>query len=461
MLGGCSDRIARPPARTPTLYAAILGVAALFLALLAAGGAGATQPADYGDAPDTSPTGYPAQVLGLFPAVNSSNGPRHTKAGQLVLGAQVDRERDSRQVNRDRFDDGFSAQLTRCAESTLRFTIDATKLPAALKTPGHVAVLNAWFDFDRSGEWKGSSPCPSGRAAEHAVRNQAVPLESFAATPVQTIEVKITAGQQVRGIWQRASLTLDERFASSASTGRFQHGETEDYGPAKKRIGPTPKTLCNPLRQTGFHGDVIRATFEHRGRPPKEIELVGKAPDGWRVRIDQNDDGVSVRARKDGPKRTETRTLTLEALRVIGRGKGRKDFKCTITIKHEKKGGGGVETPGGGTFPCTPVATFLGNEGQFGADAINRYRLLIRCNQRLDSGSTLNTKNLITGIASIAPCQPAQQRRSGRSLGCVDNTVRKQIAFEFAIIEHDPAEFMIQAQSRNRERIRDVVRPAP
>src|SRR4051812_44703841 len=149
---------------------------------------------DFGDAPDGGPAGYGNGAVGHFPSRARSDGARHTKWGPLVLGHGVSSETDSRQVDADPFDDGFSAQLEPCKVSHVEFAINAAGLPLALRTAGHHAYLNAWFDFNRDGRWSGSSGCGGKRAPEWGVKNVAISLASFAAKPIQDVQVDVVAG---------------------------------------------------------------------------------------------------------------------------------------------------------------------------------------------------------------------------------------------------------------------------
>ena len=229
--------------------------------------------ADYGDAPDGKAAGYGPGVVGRFPSRERSGGARHTNSGPLRLGVDVNRERNSRQVDADRFDDGFSAQLARCKTGKAYFVVDATGVPAALRAAGHSVYLNAWFDWNRNGRWGGASGCDRGPAQEWAVQNVAVDLALFAAEPIRVIEVQVPAGRRVRSIWQRATVTLDETAATPDGRGRFVNGETEDYGPgavpARPRDGEGRKTppVDEPIEPTGSCVPSRLAKFAVSGIP--------------------------------------------------------------------------------------------------------------------------------------------------------------------------------------------------
>jgi hypothetical protein len=212
--------------RRGSLWLSILG---LFGALPAV--AAAATPADYGDAPDGAHAGYLSKphVTGHFPSKLTSNGAHHTAPGSLRLGEQVDPESDSHQVNLDTYDDGVTAALQPCRESVVSFVVNAINVPASMRTRGHSAYLNAWFDWNQDGRWKGASSCGRKAVPEWRVRNYPVDMASFATNPVQIIRVPVVAGPEVLDIWMRGSLTLDQRFTSPLGKGAFTNGETEDY----------------------------------------------------------------------------------------------------------------------------------------------------------------------------------------------------------------------------------------
>lgn len=294
-------------------------VAALVLAPSSNAGTEDVRPAktvaDYGDAPDGKAAGYGPGVVGRFPSRERSNGARHTNSGPLRLGQDVNRERNSRQVDADRFDDGFSAQLERCKTGKAYFVVDATGVPAALRAAGHSVYLNAWFDWNRNGRWGGASGCNGGAAQEWAVQNVAVDLALFAEQPIRVIEVQVPAGRRVRSIWQRATVTLDETAATPDGRGRYVNGETEDYGPgvvpARPRDGNgrtrapvdepvNPLGSCTPSRLANFAVSGIPGFMPHgawlfdaeifdvklvRGKGKVKVKVgkptvVGEAPEG-------------------------------------------------------------------------------------------------------------------------------------------------------------------------------------
>jgi hypothetical protein len=197
--------------------------------------------ADYGDAPDSRSAHYLfSGRRGHFPSLERSNGARHTNAGSLLLGYGVDTERDSRQVDRDSFDDGFFPQLEPCKPSKVIFLVDASRLSSQLRTAGHTAYLNAWFDWNRNGKWQGASRCGGQATSEWSVQNAPVSMARLGPTPVIAFSVTIVPPSDFTDLWARASLTLDQPFTSPDGRGQFTHGETEDYY-VRHGIPPIPK----------------------------------------------------------------------------------------------------------------------------------------------------------------------------------------------------------------------------
>lgn len=200
----------------------------------------AAAPADYGDAPDGVNAGYVTApgVIGHFPSLAGSGGAHHTDvSGALRLGALFDVEADSKQVNRDRDDDGFFAQLQPCRPSTVTFVVNADGLPAALRSSGHTAYLNALFDWNRDGRWQGASSCGGRKVPEWLVQNHPVDMSRFSEQTIQAIQITVPAGPEVRELWMRATLTLDQKM-TVAARGAFTRGETEDY--FYSGAGPAP-----------------------------------------------------------------------------------------------------------------------------------------------------------------------------------------------------------------------------
>jgi hypothetical protein len=220
----------------------LLGLAlGLLLALPASSLAGTFSAGDFGDAPDGAKAGYFTSpgVVGHFPSKLVTPGPRHGAVGELLLGAGVTSETDSAQVNRDKLDDGVDARLSACKTSTLRAVVNASGLSSALRTGSHTAYLNAWFDWNRDGDWADPS---DGCRPEWAVQNLPINMGAFSTVPIQVLPVSLTAGKRTTDIWMRVTLSLDEPVVSPIGRGGpfpYARGETEDYLlPAGKAVPP-------------------------------------------------------------------------------------------------------------------------------------------------------------------------------------------------------------------------------
>ncbi len=191
----------------------------------------AQETADFGDAPDSRPTGYGAGTgTGSFPSLRASDGARHATTRLEWLGGSVDAEEDSRQVDRDAGDDGVALRLASCATSQLTVLASvASRTDAAhpySARPDQTLYLNALFDWNRNGRWNGADAC----APEWAVQNQPVDVSAWpAGVLAQTVSVTFTGGAQVDELWYRVTLTYGQPVSGWEGRGSFAFGETEDY----------------------------------------------------------------------------------------------------------------------------------------------------------------------------------------------------------------------------------------
>lgn len=235
MRAGRVRRCPEPHARG----AVFLLVASLLLLAWFPPPASAAPKADFGDAPDGKPAGYVTApgVIGHFPSKAATPGPRHSPLGAFFLGANVSGERESAQVNKDSFDDGAGVSLAPCGSSTLRVVLNGKRLPLATRGSGHVAYINAWFDWNRDGDWADGS---DGCSPEWAIQNLPVPMEKLSTSPIAVLPIGFTAGKKTKDIWERVTLTLDQPVsdASGGSATPYTQGETEDYLIPKGKAKP-------------------------------------------------------------------------------------------------------------------------------------------------------------------------------------------------------------------------------
>ena len=285
----------------------------------------AVPPNDFGDAPDGRAAGYlgVGGAVGHFPSLEGSNGARHRSVGPLRLGRRVSSEQDSRQVDRDRFDDGFSAELRRCKTSKLRFLVDARSLPSATRTADHTAYLNAWFDWNRDGDWADTDAC----APEWRLQNFPIDMASFASRPRQLIEINVVGGAQVAELWYRASLTLDEPFVSGIGAGAFINGETEDYLDRRVRRGLRVK--CSPNTAVTTHDRRAKVKFLYKG-PAPAVQLTNALPKGVKVALTAK--GFTLRATRDRPVRLQNIRLRFR----FRRGGRLRIVTCYVLVLHTK-----------------------------------------------------------------------------------------------------------------------------
>jgi len=218
---------------------------------------------DLGDAPAKTNhagvpmTAYPT-VTALFPTVFdpaiNAFGPIHwSPRTGAWLGQQVSREEnadvgpDEDTVNnivpltdtsdQDGADDGlvFPLSIAHCQPSTFKFVVT---YPSG--GPQTTYYLNAWFDWNRDGEWGDLIDCGTAMADEWAVQNQVVPYQASGVyTYTSSIFVPWNPNPD-QPIWVRLTLSekmAEERDGSGPSQG-YDLGETEDY--YLPRTGPTP-----------------------------------------------------------------------------------------------------------------------------------------------------------------------------------------------------------------------------
>jgi|GEM_PF-2784191 len=376
----------------PTLWGGIATglIAATALLAITAQAQGATQ-MDYGDAPDGAGARYSIAVTGEFPSLLASKGPRHRSSGPS-LGVGRDREGDSKQVDRDRFDDGVSLErLGRCKTSVLTVLIDTRRIPERLLRKRDL-YLNSWFDWDRSGVWGETNGCPSAeplRNNEWAIVNQRISGKAFLKERVRAFSIKFKAGLHSREFWTRVTLTLGQKLpidaasrSGGASVSPYAYGETEDYlirggsGPPpefpdrsgkgkkkekkkereereereEKELEEKPfKVSCLPNPATVEHGKSVKVRFSvvDEGKGPIFGRTLSKksTPD-YRTRVLRHSNqkgvpngyfraaGFSFRSKK-----RDARTNPVER-KVISfsfvRGKVKQLLKCAVTVIHEK-----------------------------------------------------------------------------------------------------------------------------
>ncbi|MEX2108031.1 MAG: GEVED domain-containing protein [Solirubrobacterales bacterium] len=353
-------------------------MAAVLMAVGAPSASGRGGSLDFGDAPDGAKAGYltkPA-VIGRFPSKLASGGPRHAGVGSLRLGPTNDGEKDSHQVDRD-IDDGASLSAPKaCKTATLTTAIKGSATVAA----GKVVYVNAWFDWNRDGDWADPT---DGCAPEWGVRN--LPVAASSIGSVAMLPIKLVAGKQVKELWYRVTITLDEVQIDPSGRGRsapYLYGETEDYllqDPKGRWITPPPEeeeerekekekqeknekftVRCIPKVRVIAHGGT--ATFGFLIGDKGKGNIVGEFPGGkkgkgFEIKVipSPNQGGVPpgfVRSSafrfksKDVDPPTRIQKVAVKV--SFKRGKFSRQVTCTVIIVHVSKGHGRKEKHGKG-----------------------------------------------------------------------------------------------------------------
>jgi len=359
--------MARALNRAATLTLAICAGALLSLPAVAPARGG---PYDMGDAPDGARAGYAkprAGVVGTFPSRLLSGGPRHAGWRALRIGLRADGERDSHQVDRDRYDDGAEATLRRCkGSSRLEVALNGTRLKGPQRAKGSLIYVNAWFDWNRDGDWEDAH---DGCAHEWAIRNLAVPAASLGRDGLRLLPIAFKAGKQVRELWWRVTVTLNQPLSEPGGRGApvpHAFGETEDYlqrrgggkpifeeEEPKEKEKPKLGAGCNPFVAVIPHGGTARIGFNivapGKGGPVYGAWASPRKGKGWGAKLIPNKNQRGIPAGKvlavgfavkssdvDPPVRFQLLTFKF----VFWRGETVRKFECLVLIVHEGKGKG-------------------------------------------------------------------------------------------------------------------------
>ena len=187
---------------------------------------GTTPPlADYGDAPDGGPTGYPAPFsqTATFPSLLVSNGASIVDISAASLGATITEETDASVINDD-IDDGvigFATVLTSIPPPTT-MTVNVTG------TEDGAYFFNSLIDLNMDGKWGGGTG--ANGEGEWVVRNQAVTVTAGVITSVTSPPFAFTNGLFVpTHAWIRIALTKEQVPQDWDGSGEFSKGEIEDH----------------------------------------------------------------------------------------------------------------------------------------------------------------------------------------------------------------------------------------
>lgn len=253
------------PAATPTQMAAPAVTRAPTAAARAQTSPTAPPPlaADFGDAPDGAPAGYPGtRVIGRFPTRldtrSSPNPGAHVlRPGSDRLGDAVTAEAGADDgadpdglpnlVNGDDGDDGVVSLTLALDQAPSQATLDV-KVSLTSNAPPGPRYLNVLIDMNLDGRWS----VGEGATPEWAVRNLVINLAPGSSRGVRTRRFALGSDTQLPdGAWMRVALTR-ERIVGDAwdGGGRWQAGEIEDYQLALPRAGGGASEAAAPLIAT-------------------------------------------------------------------------------------------------------------------------------------------------------------------------------------------------------------------
>ncbi len=177
--------------------------------------------ADYGDAPDERPTGYPSgERTGAFPTRGSSGGAHSLDPMRAWLGRPGNRESANSDGSRPDTDDGV-------LEMNVEFLHDRPRanllVQVGSEDPDAEMWLNVLVDLDMNGRWGGER--------EWVVQNQAIDFQE-SDKKVHSVQVPAFAYGDEKpptAAWMRVALTDRTVPPNWDGTGSFERGEIEDY----------------------------------------------------------------------------------------------------------------------------------------------------------------------------------------------------------------------------------------
>jgi len=241
---------------------------------------------DFGDAPDSTnhyatsmtayPKGGPLGTLANFPTVfdiatGTPPGPCHNETYLWVwLGNNISVEKDADQLpdndnnitnlnvtvdspDLDWYDDGLdmtSINMTNCTYTNFTFNISVNN--NILPIWGNYS-FNAWFDWDRDGDWNDTFTCTlPGDAPEWAVQNQNVyvggQLGPYPAILTFTTTAFLPYNAELNETWMRMTLEpVGDMNSDGSGPGYcYEDGETEDYYLNVSEVPPEDIVIDSP-----------------------------------------------------------------------------------------------------------------------------------------------------------------------------------------------------------------------
>jgi hypothetical protein len=180
---------------------------------------------DFGDAPDPK-----------YPSLKKNNGASHFTLIYEWLGVASDDEQDSRQVDKDRYDDGviIGGNLVPRGNLILTITISSSGKPGRydITNASKVMYLNAWIDWNRDCDWADAGEKIIGTGSPTGTQKFAAP-----ATPVYNVPIPLWVN--CCDTWLRFRLDYAEDVGANKQPwtdpnlnqekGQARYGEVEDY----------------------------------------------------------------------------------------------------------------------------------------------------------------------------------------------------------------------------------------
>ena len=220
--------------------------------------------ADFGDAPDGEPTGYPNAVLvggeipaqvGLFPSLLSSDGARVLNPSIVTIGSTSSAESDALITNLDD-DDGVTdfVILLNSIPPPAKMTININS-----QTSG-TYYLNILIDLNMDGKW---GEFGINGEPEWVVQNQIITLGPGKFSP-DIDPFAFSDGNRIPDrTWMRIALTDSLVLGTNwDGTGEFNSGEIEDHFIELDLGNPKPKLTMNcPDKVFLEKGNVVGKKF--------------------------------------------------------------------------------------------------------------------------------------------------------------------------------------------------------
>lgn len=165
------------------------------------------------------------------------DGASHIDWNYEWLGRSVNGELDSKQIDKDEFDDGVEAYFMTTTSEPIDHTPTYLYLKITISTSGQlsryvsgdpdkVMYLNAWIDWDQDGDWAD-------------VGEKIISSEKFAGSTIAYYSIPVPESARLGGNWLRVRLDYGEDVGANPQSwtdpsldqykGQAMFGEVEDY----------------------------------------------------------------------------------------------------------------------------------------------------------------------------------------------------------------------------------------